>query len=68
MKSLEIGAEVRVKKGVSPYGGRLGQLVSRGERPDGRVYWETYLYLSGGHSTPITREYYQNELELTQKN
>lgn len=62
---FEVSAQVRVKKGVTPYGGRTGYLVSRGVRPDGRIYWETYLYLSSGHSTPSTREYYQDELELT---
>lgn len=55
---FEIGDRVRVKRGVSPHGGKPGSITDR----DNDRY-EVYLDLMGSYSTRHGKHYRADELE-----
>ena len=60
-----VGSEVRVRRRSGLlYSGRRGRVLDVLHRPDGRIAYEVYLYLSSSQSTPVSREYYGDELVL----
>lgn len=61
---IRIGTEIRVRRRAGLlYSGRRGMVMDVLHRPDGRTVYEVYLHLSTNQSTPVYREYYEDELK-----